>query len=172
MALKTRHLRRIGDGALYPWTPTLAKRKDMVIMDDEKAARRLSAIREQIADTKKPMEPQDKAKAAEAAKKSAKLALELTEAEKELDALREQPPMPDVEKKPVETPTDIEENTREKRILNDPDMNAILAMSTGAALAKYIRREFGEEADARSTSVGDLRKQALELRTNRIFEAD
>lgn len=167
-----RYLRQLGSGTIYHWTPTLAVRKDMVPLTLNSANKRLAAIKKELALRKKGSDPKQKAAKAQELKHMRGVVGELTEAEAELEEVREEEIKEIKEEAAEEThETEItEESAREKRIAEDDQIKKINKM-TKEELTGYILREFGFEVEP-ERKVKDLKDQAIELRRERILEAE
>lgn len=160
-------------GRLYPFRPGIAKRKDMSIFDPEKAQRRIEANLEILKDAKVTQSPESQAKHSADVAALQKVAQELTATENAIDATHQLPAKELGEHaNDPQNPTQEEKEAeaRKDKINKDEQVVAIKGMKTGAELAKYIRKEFGEDADARSMEIDDLREMALRLRIGRMLE--
>lgn len=161
-----RFLRQLKTGRVYPYTDELATRKDMVAYDPETAKKRIEAVKMRIeAQAEVPTGQSISQDALDDAKT-------LSELEAELDKSTEESPQNteiSTEKKGPKTQEDLRREERQSRIDKDPDVIKINKMKKKAEIEQYILVEYGEEIDA-SISKPDLRKKAIELRTQRIFE--
>lgn len=169
------YLRQLKTGRLYPWSAIRAKRRDMVPINPEKAKRRIEANREILKDAQAALTPEQQAVHAAKVAEIARLAKDLTETENAIDAMREQqlPDEPAVSTAPpAKTAEQAERQNREELIEKDSHIQMIREMSTATKVAKYIKREFGEEMDAQAVPLADLKEHAMNLRIARMFEGD
>jgi len=170
-----RWLRQLVTGRLYPWTPHLATRKDMVPIDPEKARRRIEANKEILAEARKAQAPEQQQQHKENTSELAALAKELTDTENEIESFHEQPAQEVPESQPRGLQKDafeLEQERKNKLVEKDPHIQQLADMKKGGEIAAYIRKEFGEDVDARSVDIETLRKKAIDLRTDRIFEGE
>jgi hypothetical protein len=183
-----RFLRQLGGkGHIYAWTPTLAKRKDMIEIDAQTAEVRIASLKEQLAVRIANIKDPERLIATKARiEKIAKLAQELGMLEEDLAAVEElekqatdaailaekpalKPDDIDLTKKP-ETNPDVIEEERKNRILSaDKEYQSILAMRTKKELIDYLASNFGTIADPKQ-ALEQLRFVALEKRKERVFE--
>ncbi len=171
----TEYLRQLKTGRIYIKRPGIAVRTDMVPFDPDKARRRIEANRQIIEDAKKAQTPEEIAAHSKETSEAIALAQTLTESEKAISDMHEQNFNPDLgssETMGSKSPADLELERRAAVLEADDEIQAIKAMKTAGDVANYIRREYGEKADARSEDVEALKDKALNLRAKRIFEAD
>ena len=160
-------------GRLYPFRPILAQRKDMRIFDPEKARRRIAVNEEILKEAHVAQSPESQAKYSEDVATMRETAKKLVATENAIDATHEAPAKELGEHAhDPEGPTQEEKeaDARKERINKDEQVMAIKGMKTGAEIAKYIRKEFGEDVDARSMEIEELREMALRLRIGRMLE--
>lgn len=173
-----RYLRQLGSGHIYHWTPTLAKRKDMVIYDPELAKSRIEALNQRLADEKAQQTPEAIAEHQKAMADAQQDAHIITDLEQQLERSREieRAEIENLEKgqdiKPEEkimSDQDIELERRDKILATDPHIKNIMGMTSKNQVEAYVLQEFGEDLDRRK-SLGDLKNYALKKRTDRLFE--
>ena len=165
-----RYLRQLKTGRIYQYTDTLSKRIDMVPIDLETARRRIEANKAMLAEVQAATTPEQVAIRKDDVEALAKTASELTETENVIDALhqqqlQQQPPPP----APVTSAEQATEKETQKIIEADEEIQQINGMTKPAQVNKYLKREFGVEAVS-TDDLEALKLQAIQLRTNRLFE--
>jgi hypothetical protein len=182
-----RFLRQLGSGHIYHWTPTLAKRKDMVEIDPESAMTRISALKDQV--TARLARIKDPGMLTAAKEKIAlinKLSQQLNTLEGELAAaekaekaeaeaaiLGEKPKLKaddiDTSKKSEVDAAAAEDERRSRILADDKEYQSILAMTTKQQIIEYLAANFGVKGDSKQ-ALEKLRYDALEKRKERVFE--
>jgi hypothetical protein len=174
--MPTPYLRQLKTGRIYPWTPTIARRRDMVPYDPDLAAARIQVLKDIIAQRKAAdtVDPEIQAKHVTNVKAAQELA-------SELNALEEQAFGDGSEKeKKVETATapdapgpnaeEQAEKERQATIEADPHVKEIHAMAKPKQVIDYLKREFGVVVDEKGKSLEALKNMAINQRIDRIFE--
>jgi hypothetical protein len=174
--MPTAYLRQLKTGRIYPWTPTIAKRKDMVPYDPELAEAMIQALKDIIAQMQaaNAVDPEQQAKHVSNVKAAQDLAAELNELEaqafgdgeeKEKKVETAAPGQP-----PGKTPEQQQEQERQSVIDADPHIKEIMAMAKPKQIMDYLKREFGVTVEEKGKSVEALRNMAINHRIDRIFE--
>ena len=165
-----RYLRQLKTGRIYQYTDILSRRTDMVPLDLATAKKRIEANKAMLAEVETAKTPEQIAIRQADVESLAQVASELTETENQIDDLHQQQlqnqPPPPVAVTSVEQAVEQE---AQKVIEADEEINQIKGMAKPAKVIKYLKREFG--ADPISTDdLEALKLQAIQLRTNRLFE--
>ena len=162
-----RFLRQLKTGRLYPYTATLAKRADMVPHDTESAQRRIEALKRRVEDMDSA--PQEQS----ITKEDLDQAKEIADLENILDKPDETEDEGNEEITPerkFQTDEEIEEEEKNKRIAEDPDIIKINKMRKKAQVEEYLLVEFGEEVSSSDLKLDDMKRIAVDFRINRLFE--
>lgn len=163
-----RFLRQLKSGTTYHWTPTLAKRGDMVDYDPITAQKRIEALKAQkMASDENPAPP---AITPEMLAQSQELTALENEMNAEVEA-EETAKNEDIQtKKRVLSDEELEAEAREKTLQEDAQILAINGMKKKNQVEEFLLREFGVELDPENMTLKEMKEEAIRLRTTRLFE--
>jgi len=179
-----RYLRQTKSGTIYAWTPTLAKRSDMVEIDVETAELRIEAQKSRLKARMK-ASPELLTQQKDTIQKLTAISKELTgleeveavleKAEKvrlrtEISAISDNLNPDDIIKteKPL-TAEELKELERANKLMGDKEYQSISAMNTVEELGDYLKANYGI-LPPKKASVPFLKNMAQEQRERRIFE--
>lgn len=176
------YLRQLKTGHIYIWTPTLAKRKDMVPLELDTAKKRIEAMQRAIEEKQARIAAlrENASLGNQVADEAKMIAQKLAELESQFEQLEKteeklltgQPDEQETDLKPnskLETEDEILMAERKRRIDEDPEIQRIRAMTTKNQIEEYMLREYGIEIDRKKT-MAELKAAAEEARIGRIFE--
>jgi hypothetical protein len=183
--MQKRYLRQVKSGTIYHWTPTLAKRKDMVEIDLKTAQIRIESQKASLAArlAARPIKAESEKQELSELSAVSKQIAELETVEEEIDKAEKAKLKADISAMSQQiNPDDIiktdrplsEEETKEleraNRLSSDNEYQSILAMNAIEELADYLKANYGIVPPKKAT-VAILKNMSLEQRERRIFEA-
>lgn len=162
-----KYLRQLKTGRIYLFDVNLAKRKDMVEYDPDKAERMIKAKENRIKELKDRSANLSQSIPQEVIADAKKLA----DLDKEIEDLenKEIAELTGEDLKDPKTEEELEQERRQDIIDKDPEIQKIDAMKTKDDARSYITAEYGEVPDE-SLKLVELKEMATTLRINRLFE--
>ena len=177
----TGYLRQLKSGHIYAWTPALASRGDMVAYDDTTALARIEALKNEVQRKRDILEGLG-TNSVEASKRDTDVAALLDKLEKTSeslsDTIRDKTSKPtgqeDDESDALFESSDTEEEAQLKQkkqaINEDPEVQLVRGLTNKNQVIEHVLRLYGTEMD-RAQTLSTLKKQAVEMRTERLSES-